>query len=95
LDALNIEGREVTGNAVIIECILVETHLLEVGVKNVNPAATEVGGKKEMLPSISARIAPFVNGPVVWARHLGMVDFDNRSGCLNPRIPTLDGCHLR
>jgi hypothetical protein len=50
LDAQNIEGREVTGNAVIIECTLVETHLLEVGVKNVNPAATEVRGKKKMLP---------------------------------------------
>jgi hypothetical protein len=41
--------------------------------------------------SFSARVAPFVNGPVVWARHLGMIDFDNRSGWLNPRIPTLDG----
>src|SRR5882762_10081719 len=48
-DVLDVEGREVNGNRVVIEGVLVEVYAAEIGVVNLDLAVAEIGDVEEFL----------------------------------------------
>src|SRR5579872_2864889 len=89
-DALNVEGRKIARDAVVLELLLAKVHLLEVAVKDINSAAAEVCRQDKFVTINFRDGGAFVNGSVCCVGYLGMVNYDDRAGAVHSRIPTLD-----
>src|SRR5438105_7117899 len=92
-DSLHIERSKAISDSVVVESIVVigahPADLLEVGVKNINPAAAKIRGQDESVSIDLSDGRTFVDCSIGRRRILGIVDFDHRGGWFDSRIPTL------
>src|ERR1700688_2693785 len=88
-DPLNIERREVTGNAIVFKQLLRKVDRFERCVEQVDPTAAEIG-RQDKFVSIDFRDGrSLINRPIPCSGLLGVVSHDNRTGAVHSRIPAL------
>src|SRR2546421_8784643 len=87
-DGLHVEGRKPFADPVIVESIVIQAYLVEVGVEYVDSSATEVGGQDESLAVDFGEGGALENSAILGVGHLRMINLDHRGGRLNSGVPS-------